>query len=198
MLENHDIQGQPRAVSEPHVDIDLTVTPPPQSPAATVQPSSDADKAKPSLVKIWFHVYTPIPKTKAEKQAGTAQKLPEFQFRRISNQPCHPHQHHAAPADNVQTTSQIPNNRTESPIPGPPPPLEDFLTWAKISPDNENTRALLKKLDIIDYKALLSSSLDVPTLAGLGFVYGTAVRLHDQAPLYQAELKRHKDPGFWD
>ncbi|EGF96966.1 uncharacterized protein MELLADRAFT_90476 [Melampsora larici-populina 98AG31] len=74
MLENHDIQVQPRAVTEPHVDIDLTVTPPPRYPEAAVQDSLEADKAKPSLVKLWFHVYTPIPKTKAEKQAGTTQK----------------------------------------------------------------------------------------------------------------------------
>ncbi|EGG09479.1 uncharacterized protein MELLADRAFT_95969 [Melampsora larici-populina 98AG31] len=401
MLGNHNIQGQPRAVSETHVDINLTVTPPPRYPEVAIQPSLEADEAKPSLVKLWFHVYTPIPKTKAEKQAGTAQKyidltsepafnsviqihgatlvdvkeavfdacaevkavcgsllreadldgklafkgyvagrgpflksalkmiasevvldqfketmkankgkevdfklfidnpktanrlkskedtfdratldshpnslaphridelemhikwqrirvklmqdygcvsiggwecmglinpentneavhlshlmmdtwatalfkrkpgatemvppkLPEFRFCRISNQPGHPHGQPAAPADNVQTTSQIPNNRTESPIPGPPPPLKDFLTWAKISPDDENTRALLKKLDIIDYKAFLSPSLNVTTLAALGFAYGTAVRLHDQAPLYQAELKRRKNPGFWD
>ncbi|EGG06556.1 uncharacterized protein MELLADRAFT_56095, partial [Melampsora larici-populina 98AG31] len=92
----------------------------------------------------------------------------------------------------------VPDNRIESPIPGPPPPLEDFLNWAKISPEDEHTRALLKKLDIIDYKAFLLPSLDVPTLSGLGFAYGTAVRLHDQAPLYRAELKRRKDPGFWD
>ncbi|EGF96967.1 uncharacterized protein MELLADRAFT_73760 [Melampsora larici-populina 98AG31] len=92
----------------------------------------------------------------------------------------------------------MPDTRTESPVPGPLPPLEEFLDRAKISPNNENTCALLKKLDIIDYEALLSPSLDVPTLAGLGFAFEAAVRLHNQAPLYRAELKKRKNPGFWD
>lgn len=95
-------------------------------------------------------------------------------------------------ADAVQSTSQIPDNRPESPAPVPLPEFEDYLKWAKISPDDQATRDLLIRYNIIDFEAFLSPSMDVPTLERLGFAIGTAVRLHDSAPAYRTDLKERK------
>ncbi|EGG06720.1 uncharacterized protein MELLADRAFT_86396 [Melampsora larici-populina 98AG31] len=95
-------------------------------------------------------------------------------------------------ADTVQSTSQIPDNRPESPAPLPLPEFEDYLKWAKIAPNDQATRALLVKCDIINFKAFLSPSMDVTALERLGFAFGTAVRLHDSAPSYRTDLKERK------
>ncbi|EGF97660.1 uncharacterized protein MELLADRAFT_84564 [Melampsora larici-populina 98AG31] len=86
-------------------------------------------------------------------------------------------------ADTVQSTSQIPDNWPE---------FEDYLKWAKILLNDQAPQDLLTKCDIVDLKAFLSPSLDVPTLERLEFAFGTAVCLHDSAPSYQTDLKEFK------
>ncbi|KAH9811586.1 hypothetical protein DFH28DRAFT_1084858 [Melampsora americana] len=118
-----------------------------------------------------------------------------FQWVPISNRP---HQPPKYTADSVASTSQIPLHYSESPPPYPLPEFEDFLRFAKIETDDHTTRDLLQRHNIVEFESFLSPAMDIPTLERLGFAYGTAVRLHDKAVLYRSELKRRKNPTFWN
>ncbi|EGG11104.1 uncharacterized protein MELLADRAFT_92458 [Melampsora larici-populina 98AG31] len=130
-----------------------------------------------------------------EHKNGATEMMPptrriEFRFIPIQSKPGRQLE---STASTTQSTSQIPINQPDSPPPYPLPPFEDYLKFANISPKDQSTRDILVKCDIIDFESFLSNSMDVPTLERLGFAYGTAVRLHDRAPLYRTDLKNRKN-----
>ncbi|KAH9809802.1 hypothetical protein DFH28DRAFT_1132925 [Melampsora americana] len=146
--------------------------------------STEAVRLSHSMMDIWAHDL--VDGTNGATEMMPPIKRPEFRFKPIHEPVRRP------PADTTQSTSQIPDFRPESPLSNPVPDFEDYLRFAKIAPDDRVTRDLLEKLNIIEFESFLSASMDVLTLVGLGIPFGTAVRLHDKAPLYRTELKNRE------
>ncbi|KAH9822181.1 hypothetical protein DFH28DRAFT_1078502 [Melampsora americana] len=92
-----------------------------------------------------------------------------FQWVPISNRSCLPPRY---TAKSVASTSQIPLHYSN--------------------------QDLLQQHNIVEFESVLSPAMDIPNLERLGFAYGAVLCLHDKALLYQAELKRHKNPTFWN
>lgn len=124
---------------------------------------------------------------------GATDMMPPIKRAKFHFKPIHEAIRRATyPADTTQSTSHVPKIRPESPLLDPVPDFEDYLKFAKIAPDDRVTRDILAKLNIIEFESFLSPSMDVLTLVGLGIPFGTAVRLHDKAPLYRTELKNRE------
>ncbi|KAH9814791.1 hypothetical protein DFH28DRAFT_928410 [Melampsora americana] len=86
IFDSHDINIRAQAAmgvrtGGTYVEINLTLSPPPAPsyPRANhPNPTMDVINTKPSHVKLWFQVFADIPQSKAEKQAGLAQKYTDL------------------------------------------------------------------------------------------------------------------------
>ncbi|EGG12062.1 uncharacterized protein MELLADRAFT_89274 [Melampsora larici-populina 98AG31] len=124
---------------------------------------------------------------------------PEFRWLPISKL----HSRKASTASSVQSTSQVPivshhksTPRSDSPAPRPLPHFDCYLDYCSIEKDNQETRDLLKKYNIVNFEMFLSSELSCAVMAGFGFGFGQRVRLHENAISYRQHLKDEANPTF--
>ncbi|KAH9816606.1 hypothetical protein DFH28DRAFT_927356 [Melampsora americana] len=91
---------------------------------------------------------------------------------------------------NNQAAVAAPEPQANSPAPGTPPPIEDYLKFSSIGPEDQKTRELLKKYNIVDFEMFLSEELSFAKMREFGFEFGPALRLHQKPQLYREELKK--------
>jgi hypothetical protein len=90
----------------------------------------------------------------------------------------------------VAAPAAAPRPQSDSPAPGTLPPIEDYLKFCSIGPEDQKTRELLKKYNIVDFKMFFSEELSFAKMREFGFEFGPALRLHQKPSLYQEELKK--------
>lgn len=89
----------------------------------------------------------------------------------------------------LPTTGSQPPPRPISPAPKPWPSFENFLTFASIPPDDNQTREAIEHIGILEFDEFLYKENDIDLLVKHGMKHARAVRLIHQAALYRDDIK---------